>query len=88
MHETVTAASVAANVRAELARAGLSARQLAEALGENRGWAHRRLSLRDPKPFEIDELARVATHLQVPLSRLIEPVDAADQPREEIRGAR
>lgn len=65
-------AAIAASVRAELARAGISARQLAEALGQNRGWAHRRLARKDPAPFTAADLARIADYLDIPLSRLIE----------------
>lgn len=84
MPNSVTTASVAANLRAELARAGISARQLAEELGENRGWVHRRIALRNPQSSTIDDLSRIATHLGVPVTRLIEPVTADKTPAAQL----
>lgn len=63
---------VAAEVRAEMARQGISQTTLAERLG----WLQNRLSRRltDGKtavPFTVDELVNVASALNVPLTRFL-----------------
>lgn len=68
-----TTVSVAAAVRAELARVGISGRQLARDMGWTPAYLGRRLKLNNPRPFRVDELARIAEHLGVPLSRLYGP---------------
>jgi hypothetical protein len=75
---TPTNATVAAAVRAELARAGVSRRQLARHLGVAPSYLDRRLappsSADDCLPaFPIEQLSRVADVLGIPLSRLLEP---------------
>jgi transcriptional regulator with XRE-family HTH domain len=70
-------AAVAAAVRAELARAGISGRKLARDLGWTHGWIARRLAVEDPHPFRVDELARIAEHLDVPMTRFVETADKA-----------
>lgn len=74
MPDTVTAA-IAGSVRAELARAGISARQLAAEFGVNRGWAHRRLA--GMTPFTPAELVRIAAHLGIPVTRLYDSGETA-----------
>lgn len=67
---------VANAVRAELARARVSGRQLAADLG----WAYPVLwrRLRGEVGFSADEIATIAEHLDVPIARLYGP-PAADQ---------
>lgn len=70
-----TASFVAAEVRAEMARQGLSQQALAEKLG----WRQQRLSRRilaegsnNPLiPFDIAELADVANALGIPVAQLL-----------------
>lgn len=61
--------TVAANVRAELARKGLSQRALADVLGKSQTYIYRRLN--GETPFTIDDLALIAGHLEIPLAALI-----------------
>lgn len=63
--EQTTTARVAANVRAEVARRGMSARKLALALDVPASTLSRRLN--GTVPFDVDELAAVAAVLAVPL---------------------
>jgi len=65
----LTNSSVAASVRAELARAGVSGRQLAKDLGWSAGKTHRRLA--GSEPFRIDELVQVAEHLGIPVATFL-----------------
>jgi len=67
--------TVAAAVRAELARAKISGRQLACDLDISYRVMKTRLS--GEYDFRADELARIAAHLGVPIQRLYGP---ADQP--------
>lgn len=73
----LVAGQIAAEVRAEMARQGISQQALADRLG----WLQNRLSRRitDGKtsvPFTVAELASVADALGVPLSRFL-PASAA-----------
>ncbi|MFT9771111.1 helix-turn-helix domain-containing protein [Brevibacterium casei] len=61
--------AVAANVRAELARQGMSQRALADILGKSQTYIYRRLN--GETPFTIDDLALIAGHLEIPLAALI-----------------
>jgi transcriptional regulator with XRE-family HTH domain len=63
---------VGANVRAELARRGLPAADLAAELGVSCASVSRRLAGRTP--FSADELVATASWLGVPLTDLCEPV--------------
>jgi transcriptional regulator with XRE-family HTH domain len=67
--EHTTASRVAANARAELARAGYSASELARQLGWSQSRTLRRLNGRIP--FDVDELTELAAFLGVPLSALV-----------------
>lgn len=68
-----TTVAVAAAVRAELARAGVSGRQLAGDLGWTPAYIGRRLKPNDPRPFRVDEVGRIAAYLDIPLERLYAP---------------
>lgn len=59
----------AANVRAEVARAGLSGVSLADGLGWSKSRTARRLS--GETPFDVEELAALAAYLNVPLTRFL-----------------
>lgn len=73
-----TASPVAASVRAELARAGVSGRELAAALGWSVMATSRRIS--GATPLRADELADIAAHLGIPVVRFYadpdEPAEA------------
>lgn len=66
----LTNATVAAAVRAELARAGVSGRKLARELDWTPGFVQRRLAGRDP--FRVDELGRIAEYLRIPATTFLE----------------
>lgn len=68
-----TAERTGANVRAEMARRGLSQIELAQQLGMSQSMLSYRLS--GKTVFNIDELTRVAAALEVPLTALV-----AEQP--------
>ncbi len=74
----VTNASVAAAVRAEVARAGMTGRQLGRELGWTPGFVHRRMSGKDP--FRVEELGQIADLLQIPVVTLL-PEDPPPTPR-------
>jgi len=72
--------TVGANVRAEMARRLVSQSDLARELGLSQMAVSRRL--RGDIPFDVDEIARAAVYLEVPLSVLMpepkrEPMTAA-----------
>lgn len=77
-----TPSQVAAAVRAEIARAGLSHRKLAAAMGINRGVLHRRLN--GTVRFRADELQAIADYLGVPVSRFYDPLPAPTQLRPSV----
>jgi transcriptional regulator with XRE-family HTH domain len=64
-----TAERIAANVRAEMARKGVTQQKLAVHLDWSQAAISRRLSAR--VAFNVDELARIAAFLAVPLSALL-----------------
>jgi transcriptional regulator with XRE-family HTH domain len=64
--------AVAANVRAEVARKGLSQVTIATALGLPQSGVSRRL--RGKVPFSLDELSAVAALVNVPLATLLDGV--------------
>lgn len=66
---------VARNVRAELARSETKQASLAAALGMTQGAVSHRLTGRTD--FSINELVRIAAHLGVPLSTLLDGVEPA-----------
>ena len=70
-----TTTRTAANVRAELARAGVSGRSAALALGWSPSRMARRLS--GETPFTVEEVAALAQHLEIPLGVLIHGLDTA-----------
>lgn len=61
---------VAAAVRAELARAGISGRQLAAAINLSPAAMDRRLN--GTVPLRVDELLQIAGYLDVPIERFTE----------------
>lgn len=60
---------VAGNVRAEMARARVSGRKLADTLGMTNQSLAQRIS--GQIPFDVDLLARVAAVLDLPIERLL-----------------
>ena len=68
-------AAAGANVRAEMARKGLTQATLARHLGLSQAAVSARIKGRTP--FDINELVIVATVLDVPLAALTEGVAAA-----------
>lgn len=76
MPDTVTHV-VAANVRAELARKGVSARTLGADLQKGRGWAYSRLRQNNPEPLNVQELVEIAEYLGIPVARLTEVLSEA-----------
>lgn len=61
-------ATVAANARAEMARAGLSGRKMAEKLGWSESTLARRLR---GEAFKVDELIAFAAALDIPVAQLM-----------------
>lgn len=74
MSETITA-SVAAEVRAELARQRIPQRRVGEVIGMSQTAAWRRL--RGDVPFDIAELSLVADLLGVPVAHFLPTAAAA-----------
>lgn len=64
MKFTPTSRTIAGEVRAEMARQGVKATQLAESIGMSLPTLRRRLN--GSLPFDTDELTRVADALEVP----------------------
>ena len=62
-------------VRAELARRRISGRELARTLGWSFSTTSRRLN--GPHPFDVAELAQLATHLGVPVTTFLPEQTAA-----------
>ncbi|WP_295819261.1 helix-turn-helix transcriptional regulator [uncultured Deinococcus sp.] len=83
----LTNTAVAAAVRAELARAGVSGRQLGRDLGWSPAFVHRRLLSKGPAPFKIEELARIAEYLGISVSTFVVSGDVPDQRAAEQRAA-
>ena len=67
---------VAANVRAELGRAGVSQGELASKLSMTASALQRRLSC--VVPFSIDETFAVAAALNLPITRILNSPDTAE----------
>ena len=59
---------VGANVRAEMARRGITQTQLAEQIGRSQPQLSKRLT--GASPFDINELTAVADALSVPIEKL------------------
>lgn len=72
---TTPTATAGANVRGEMARRGVTQASLSIAIGLSQPAISKRL--RGETPFDINELARIAVFLNVPLARLTEGVAAA-----------
>jgi transcriptional regulator with XRE-family HTH domain len=64
-----TRTAVAANVRAEIARAGVQRRAVADAAGLSYEALHRRLHGR--VAFDVDDLAAIARLLGIPMAQLL-----------------
>lgn len=69
-HRNVSRESVAAEVRAELARARYSGRSAAFALGWTQAYMSRRLNA--DMPFDVDDLAAIAGLLGIPVTRFFQ----------------
>jgi transcriptional regulator with XRE-family HTH domain len=63
--------SIAAEVRAEVARQGLSLRKLALQLGVSHAWVTRRVSFGADVDLTLEDVDRLAAALGVPTTRLI-----------------
>lgn len=72
---TETTSRIAANVRAELARAGVSVTELAPRINMTTMALHRRLAA--TTEFRASELYEVATELQVEINALYPPLPQA-----------
>lgn len=70
-----TTERTAASIRAELARRQISYSQLGRELGWKRSTTWRRVT--GAQPFDVDELAAVASYLGLPVSSLIDGDQAA-----------
>lgn len=66
--------ATARNLRAECARQRISGRELARRLGENYMWSQRRLA--GEQPITVDDVARIAVVLGVPVAELMPEVAA------------
>lgn len=69
MNSATPSGTVAANVRAELARRGGNVQSLSEGLQQHRVTVGR--GLRGQRPFTIDEIVAIADFLDIPLSTLL-----------------
>lgn len=74
MNSASVSSTVAANCRAEAARHGKTALDIADGTGIHRVTLGRRLS--GTVPFTVDELVAIATYLGIPLSTLLAGVEA------------
>lgn len=70
-----TTTRVADNIRAEMARQSCTQERLATSLGTTQQFISRRLSGR--VAFTVDDLARIADSLNVPMARLVDNEAAA-----------
>lgn len=71
-----TRARVAAEVRAEIARAGASQLAVAKATGIAHSTLNRKLNAKEERDtFNVDELDRIAQALSVPISKFFASVD-------------
>lgn len=66
---------VALAIRVEMLRQGVTTTDLAERIGEQYLWLHRRL--KGTTPFLLEDVNRIAEALNTPMSRLIESEPAA-----------
>lgn len=71
---SLTTGQVAAEIRAELARRKISGRSLAVQLGWSTTTGHRRLS--GTQPLTVEDIARIADFLGVPIGQLLPDVAA------------
>lgn len=76
---------IASNVRAMLGRRQSSGAQLAKALGKSQAAVSRRLN--GELPFDSDEMLTICEHYRVPLTTLIEGIEADDDGSPRIHGA-
>lgn len=72
---TSPTARVGVNVRAEMARRGVSQTELAKQLGISQAAVSARL--RGHTPFDVNELARIAVVLSVPAAELLDETKAS-----------
>jgi transcriptional regulator with XRE-family HTH domain len=64
---------IAAEIRAELARQGLSSRRLALALGVSYQWVNRRISPKADVDLTFEEVDLIAGAIGVPATKLVVP---------------
>lgn len=76
------AEEVAAQVRAELARAKVSGRELARRTGIDSQYWRRRIA--GVTPLDVVDLLRVSEVLDVPVSALVAPLDAPGKGRDPM----
>jgi transcriptional regulator with XRE-family HTH domain len=62
---------VAAEIRAEMARQGMSQRRLATLIGTNYTWCQRRISVGAELELTVDDVQDIAEALGVPVQRLM-----------------
>lgn len=62
---------IAAEVRAEMGRQGISSAALARKLGVSEAWTSRRLSINGDQTMDLDDLPRIADVLGVPIAELL-----------------
>ncbi len=70
-HKAGTAATVAANVRAEVAANGMTIKDLGRVLGLGERAASRRWH--GETPYSLDELGRIADYFEIPWADLAKP---------------
>ena len=63
--------SVASEIRAEMARRGITQSTLADGLGEHPTWVSRRINTRARSPINLDDLDRIARVLAVDPAELV-----------------
>jgi transcriptional regulator with XRE-family HTH domain len=62
---------VAAEVRAELARRGISARKLAAKIGVSPMWVNRRVMMHADTDMTLEDLSRIADAMDVPVAKFL-----------------
>lgn len=68
---SATSARIAAEIRAEAARQGLSIRQLARKMTVSQPWLSRRVSITADVDLKVNEIEQIADALTVPVGKLL-----------------
>ena len=68
--EDSASGTVAAEIRAELARQGMTMAALGEQMGRSADWVQRRIAVTRTIPLSVDDLSRISHVLGVPVARL------------------